>query len=135
MTGQPERRVNLGEIRGLVPDDAVTVIATGQFSSASIGTHDVTVSYQISGSSALNYVAPEQEMLTASIIKNSSPVDLDGDGLSDRGLCFPFFSLVYLRGSDGWDARCDIDRDGFVGRVISLILVSTGLSRSMTTIS
>ncbi|MGI5831150.1 MAG: YDG domain-containing protein [Thermoguttaceae bacterium] len=114
--GTTEATVNLGEIRGLVPDDAVTVIATGQFSSASIGTHDVTVSYQISGSSALNYVAPEQEMLTASIIKNSSPVDLDGDGFIGPG-DYAFLSSHWFtsEGSDGWDARCDIDRDGFVG--------------------
>ena len=56
--------VSVGTVSGKVGVEEVTVSGTGTFASATVGTHDVSLVYSLSGADAGNYSAPANETVS-----------------------------------------------------------------------
>ncbi|MBO7725252.1 MAG: hypothetical protein J6S40_02185, partial [Thermoguttaceae bacterium] len=65
--GTTAATVIAGELTNLVEGDQVTVTATGEFTTAGVGTWAVPVTYAISGAQSGNYLAPVSELVNGEI--------------------------------------------------------------------
>ncbi|MGI5832589.1 MAG: YDG domain-containing protein [Thermoguttaceae bacterium] len=65
--GTTAAEVTVGTVAGIVAGDDVTVTGAAEFPSPEVGEYNVTVSYALTGADALNYIAPADESVIASI--------------------------------------------------------------------
>jgi hypothetical protein len=65
--GTTAAEVTVGTVAGIVAGDDVTVTGAAEFPSPEVGEYNVTISYALTGADALNYIAPADEVVIASI--------------------------------------------------------------------
>ncbi|MBR5415346.1 MAG: hypothetical protein IK105_05365, partial [Thermoguttaceae bacterium] len=111
-----EAEVILGTVYGIVEGDDVTVIATAEFPSEDIGEYSLTVYYELSGAKASNYITPEEETVTASILEPVSepletPTIITGTGGVNVSFGANRHRLQWTEISDAWwyEVRYSID--------------------------
>ncbi|MBO7724918.1 MAG: hypothetical protein J6S40_00470, partial [Thermoguttaceae bacterium] len=76
--GTTDATILLGTVAGVVLGDDLLVVASGRFASPEVGTHDVTITYTLTGDDAANYIAPAADAATASITSAPSNITFTG---------------------------------------------------------
>ena len=76
--------VSVGTVGGKVGSENVTVSGTGTFAGDTVGTHNVSLVYSLSGADAANYSAPVDETVTAGGTINAKTLNIAGTLANDK---------------------------------------------------